>query len=279
MDFFHTLHWTLRTALILIGAAGCHIVIRSLHGVIMKITTASGSDRKKTREIFWKSHPKIATVTSLTGSAVTFAVYFFAVGFALKEFNISLTAYFATASVIGLAVAFGTQGLVQDVVIGLTLVFTDVFDVGDVIEVSGQIGKVERIGLRFTIITNMAQQRVYIPNRNIAVVGRYKKGHVRAYADIQIPDEMEEKQLIKIAEKTAQGMYEQFLAIIPEPPETFGVYTASGGAWKYLRIRFRIWPGQNSLLETVFRQRLTAELKRSTPGYSDWMITITYRAQ
>lgn len=279
MDFFHSLHWTLRTVLILIGASACHIMIRSLHGLIMKLATASNSDRKKTREIFWKSHPKIATLTSLIGSAVTFAVYFFAAGFALKEFNISLTAYFATASIIGLAVAFGTQGLIQDVVIGLTLVFTDVFDVGDVIEVSGQIGKVERIGLRFTIITNMAQQRVYIPNRSIAVVGRYKKGHVRAYADIQIPDEMEEGQLIKTAETTAQGMHEQFLAIIPEPPETFGVYTTAGGAWKYLRIRFRIWPGQNSLLENVFRQRLTTEIKKIIPSYSDWMISITFRAQ
>ena len=98
----------------------------------------------------------------------------------------------------GLAVAFGLQGLIQDIVIGLTLVFTDAFDVGDMIELSGsgvsaQVGRVERIGLRFTVLTNFQGQRVFVPNRNIVLVSRFRAGVIRAYVDIQIPEGLEEE--------------------------------------------------------------------------------------
>jgi small conductance mechanosensitive channel len=97
-------------------------------------------------------------------------MYFVAVGLVLKEFGISLTAYFASATIIGLAVGFGSQGLVQDVVNGLTVVFSDLFDVGDMVEIAGQTGFVQKIGIRFTVLNNFMGAEVFIPNRTIANV-------------------------------------------------------------------------------------------------------------
>ena len=85
---------------------------------------------------------KTRTVISLVTSAVIFALYFAAAGFALNEFGVSLKAYFASASIIGLAIAFGSQGLVQDVVSGLTIVFTDLFDIGDVVEITCRLRRI-----------------------------------------------------------------------------------------------------------------------------------------
>jgi small conductance mechanosensitive channel len=53
---------------------------------------------------------------------------FFAFGLVLEEFGVNLTAYLASASILGLAISFGSQGLVQDMVIGLTLIFLDAMD-------------------------------------------------------------------------------------------------------------------------------------------------------
>ena len=61
-----------------------------------------------------KSSPKILSITSLLTSILVFIIYFLAIGYSLKELGISLTAYVASASVIGLAVGFGSQGIVQD---------------------------------------------------------------------------------------------------------------------------------------------------------------------
>lgn len=176
---FHSQSWLVRIGMIVGVALSAHLLIQAVRTVSILILSPEKIPFISRKEIFIRHHPKIATVTNLAVSASTFAIYFFALGMILNEFNISLTAYFATATIVGLAVGFGTQGLVQDIVIGLTLVFSDAFDIGDMVETSGQIGRVERIGLRFTRIVNVYNQSVYIPNRNIAVVGRFLKGHTR----------------------------------------------------------------------------------------------------
>jgi len=62
---------------------------------------------------------KSRTISSLTTSALVFLIYFSALGLILSEFGVSLKAYLASAFILGLAIGFGSQGLVQDVVNGL----------------------------------------------------------------------------------------------------------------------------------------------------------------
>jgi len=59
-------------------------------------------------------HQKLRSIATLTTSVLVFTLYFFAVGLILREFGVSLTAYIASASVVGLAIGFGSQGIVQD---------------------------------------------------------------------------------------------------------------------------------------------------------------------
>src|ERR1700677_1711279 len=66
--------------------------------------------------------PKFDTVSRILISGIAFVIYFAAIGMILQEFGFSLTAYLASASVLGLAISFGSQGLVQDIVIGLPLI-------------------------------------------------------------------------------------------------------------------------------------------------------------
>ncbi len=106
-------------------------------------------------------------------------MYFFAVGLVLEEFGVNLTAYLASASIVALAISFGSQGLVQDMVIGVTLIFSDALDVGDMVEIAGTVvvvGRVEEVGLRFTKLINLFNQIVFIPNRTIANVSRFPLG-------------------------------------------------------------------------------------------------------
>lgn len=95
-------------------------------------------------------------------------VYFAALGFILGELGVNYTAYLASLSVIWLAVGFGSQGLVQDVVTGFFIIFEGQFDVGDMVEMSGQTGLVEELGLRMTRLRNYLGELISVPNRNIA---------------------------------------------------------------------------------------------------------------
>jgi len=124
---------------------------------------------------------KSRTIGSLTASALVFLLYFSAFGIILSEFGVSLKAYLASASIMGLAIGFGSQGLVQDVVNGLTVVFSGLFDVGDMVEISGQTGTVKAFGMRFTVIENAFGAEVSIPNRTITNVVKYPRGYFGAW--------------------------------------------------------------------------------------------------
>jgi small conductance mechanosensitive channel len=209
-------------------------------------------------------------------------MYFFAVGLVLQElFSIKLTNYLASASILALAISFGSQGLVQDVVISLTLIFSDAMDVGDLVEIAGTVvvvGRVEEIGLRFTTVRNFYNQVVFIPNRTIANVSRFPHGGVFAYADIQIPADADRDKAVQAIGNTAKGMWMQFGAIILSQPVIGKVETAQDGGWDFVRVHFKIWPGQGNLIETTFRQQMVNAMKTLSPNYADWQVPVTYRA-
>lgn len=280
--------WDLPSAvriLIILGLAVLgHVVVQAIRRASEGVLASARAPGRTAKEEVAKRFPKFATVTSLVVSALTFLIYFGALGLILSEFRVDLRAYLATASVVGLALAFGLQGLVQDVVIGLTLVFTDAFDIGDMIEISGtgvtsQIGRVEKIGLRFTTLINFQGQRVFVPNRNIVLVSRFRRNVIRAYVDIQIPPEADEAAVRDRIDRLARGFRSQHGAVLVTEHAIFDILEAEDGGWRYLRLRFRLWPGQGALVEHAFRQRVIAVMKEFDPEYPDWGVTVTYRVQ
>jgi moderate conductance mechanosensitive channel len=227
---------------------------------------------------FVTQQPKFITLTRLIVSVITFVIYFLTIGFVLVDgFHVNLNTYLASASIIGFAISFGSQSLVQDLVTGVTLIFSNAMDVGDVVDLSGTIGRVERIGLRFTKLINFYNQEIYVPNRNIGNVSRFPHGGLHAYADIQVPAQADQQKIIQKIEEVAKGTWKQFGGIILAEPELGNVEATQPGGWNYLRVEFKIWPGQGTLIETTFRQQITFVMKAFNPNYADWMVTITYR--
>jgi moderate conductance mechanosensitive channel len=273
-DFVADLSLLSRILLIVVLAAAAHLVVRSVR---------TGADRwmsaGQDRHAAFRRHPKIASLVTILVSAFTFTIYFIGVGLVLREVGVPLTGYLTSASVIGLAVGFGSQGLVQDVVAGLTLIFSDVMHVGDVVDVAGQTGRVESVGLRFTVLVNVLDQRIYIPNRNIVHIGRYRGGCIRGYLDVQLPREGDEGEVVRTVRAIAEGMHGQHHRVILTPPEVMGVRLVEPGGWRFVRVKFRLWPGQGPLIETVLRQRLVAAMRAMDESYMDWMVTVTYRAE
>jgi moderate conductance mechanosensitive channel len=237
------------------------------------------SHAKKNPFAFVTEQPKFITLTRLIVSAITFVIYFLAIGFILVEgLHFPLMTYLASASVIGLAISFGSQNLVQDVVTGITLIFSNTIDVGDLVDLGGVIGRVESIGLRFTKLVNFYNQEIFVPNRNIGNVSRFPRGGIYAYADIQVPQKADQARLAQVITEIVKGTWTQFQAIVLAEPQIGEIETAEPGGWNFLRVKFTIWPGQGGLIETTFRQQVVNAMKTFEPAYADWMVTVTYRA-
>ncbi len=251
-------------------------VAAAAHGIVHLIRRASS---RAMSSAFAAHINKTRTVISLVTSGLIFVLYFAAGGFALNELGVSLTTYFASASIIGLAVAFGSQGLVQDVVSGMTVVFTDLYDIGDVIEISGQVGVVERFGMRFTVLRNPMGAEVFVPNRSVTNVIAYPRGYVRCLVDAVLPADSEQApQVEHTVRLLTEAATEQFPGILRAPPEVTGPHKTSAGK-SYVRIKFRIWPGRGAPLEGVFRQDLLQAIRRTVPDYADWMVSVNYEVE
>jgi small conductance mechanosensitive channel len=277
--FGHASSLETRLLLIVVLAVVLHLTGKTIKNLSEWIISKSHSEQSPFD--FVTHQPKFITLIQLFSNGFTFLLYFLAMGLILQEFGVNLKAYLASASILGLAVSFGSQSLVQDVIISLTLIFSDAMDSGDMVEIAGTVtvvGRVEEIGLRFTTLRNLFNQIVFIPNRTIANVSRFPQGGVYAYADIQIPNGSDVPKVAQTAEAIAEGMWSQFGAIILERPTVYPAQMAQAGGWEYIRVHFKIWPGQGSLIENTFRQQASRSMKTFDPNYADWQVAVTYRA-
>jgi len=269
----------LRIALIVGLALGVHVtvqIVRKISGWLM------GATKRSQSRFGWAvQRPKVVTIHRLIVSGLIFTIYFLACGLILQELGINLTAYLASASVVGLAVSFGSQGLVQDIVSGLTLILLDTMNVGDMVEIAGTVtvvGIVDEIGLRFTKLSNFYNQTVLIPNRTIANVSRFPHGGVDAYADVWIPERADPAQAMTLLREMATALRAQFDEIILNEPTVGEPLAPTGGTWSFCRVHFKIWPAQGALIETTFRQEVVKAMKSFDAGYADWQVPVTYRA-
>ena len=258
-----------RIAIILAVLAGAHIIVLLVRRFSDKVLTSGLSS----------SFSKVKSIVSLISSILVFVFYFTAIGLVMNEFGVSLTAYFASATIVGLAVGFGSQGLVQDVVTGLTIVFSDIFDVGDMVEISGQSGIVKSIGMRFTVLTNSMGAEVFIPNRTIANVINYPSGYFRCLADITLSKKPElAAQMEKIIPALMRSVREQFPGIVLTEPSIEDKRKTSSNK-EFIRIKFRLWPGRTGLIETTFKQEVLQALKEIDLSYADWMVAVNYEVE
>jgi len=123
LDMLSNINPILRILLVIVLTVAAIFTVKAIRRFSQYMLTMKIDSKAASEEILTRRYPRLATIITILVSAVTFTIYFVAVGMVLREFKISLTAYFASATVIGLAVGFGLQGFVQDLMIGLMLIF------------------------------------------------------------------------------------------------------------------------------------------------------------
>ncbi len=129
---------------------------------------------------------RAATLISLMRTVISVLLVFIAVTMILGELNISIGPLLASAGVLGLAVGFGAQNLVRDVVSGFFMLLENQFREGDVIETLGVSGKVERFGLRATVLRDQLGRVHYIPNGEIKLVSNLTQEWSQAQLDVTV---------------------------------------------------------------------------------------------
>lgn len=130
------------------------------------------------------------TLKKLIKNVVAYIVYFIAIIMILDNvFGFQVGALLAGAGVAGLAIGFGAQNLVRDIISGFFIIFEDQFSVGDYVGVAGIEGTVEEIGLRTTKVLSWTGELNVLPNGNVTQVINYSVHNGLSIVDVNIPYE------------------------------------------------------------------------------------------
>ena len=129
---------------------------------------------------------RIKTLDKLLVNIFSYVMIFIFIGTLMSMFGVNIGPLIAGAGVVGLAIGFGAQGLVSDVVTGFFILLEQQMEVDDYVTVAGIDGVVEEIGLRTTKIREFDGTLNYLPNRIIENVANHSRGNMRALVDIGI---------------------------------------------------------------------------------------------
>ena len=152
-------------------------------------------------------------------------IFFIAILMILGELGIQLGPLLATAGIGALAIGFGAQGLVKDVISGFFIILENQYRIGDAIEVAGVSGLVESVSLRKTVLRDLEGRVHTVPNGEIKVVSNLSKEWSRAVVDIGISYRDDVDHIIDLLGQIGRELAEEepYQSAILESPQILGV--------------------------------------------------------
>jgi small conductance mechanosensitive channel len=139
------------------------------------------------------------------------------------ELGFNIGPVLASAGIVGLAVGFGAQSLVKDVISGFFILFEDQFGIGDVVKIGEFTGVVERMTLRATVLRNLEGQVYVVPNGNIQNVIVMTKEWARAVLDVKIPYKKDLSDVFEVLQRIGGRLAQQWPDRVSEQPVVLGI--------------------------------------------------------
>ncbi|QWU16287.1 small conductance mechanosensitive channel [Paenibacillus sophorae] len=227
------------------------ILIKVVYGVIDR-----SLDRKSSRGMLANTR-RFSTVGELLKNTVTIVCNFIMILLILSEFNFKLAPLLASASVLGLAIGFGAQSLVKDVITGFFIILEDQFAVGDVIATGGFKGTVEMIGLRTTKLLGSNGEMYIIPNGTIANVTNYSMANALAVVDVPVKIEQSLEETLGVIRQALEGIEERNNNVVAFP-NVLGIQSMSTSEY-VVRVTANTLPNKRE----VAQRQIQSDIKKA----------------
>ncbi|WP_145468343.1 mechanosensitive ion channel family protein [Staphylococcus pettenkoferi] len=180
-------HFTSKAIMVIVYLIVAWIVIRILNKIIQQFFKLQNRGNKGNKK-------RSKTLISLVQNIVSYVVWFIVITTILKKFGISVEGIIASAGVVGLAVGFGAQTVVKDIITGFFIIFENQFDVGDYVKINSggttvAEGTVKSIGLRSTRINTISGELTVLPNGSMGEITNYSVTNGTSIIDIPVSPE------------------------------------------------------------------------------------------
>lgn len=180
-------HFASKAIMVIVYLIVAWIVIRILNKIIQQFFKLQNRGNKGNKK-------RSKTLISLVQNIVSYVVWFIVITTILKKFGISVEGIIASAGVVGLAVGFGAQTVVKDIITGFFIIFENQFDVGDYVKINSggttvAEGTVKSIGLRSTRINTISGELTVLPNGSMGEITNYSVTNGTSIIDIPVSPE------------------------------------------------------------------------------------------
>lgn len=231
------------------------LVIIAVAGVILR---ASGPALRRIMEprSTGLDERRAKTLTDLLLSVIRYLVYFFAFVAILDQVGVDTRSLIAGAGIAGLAIGFGAQNLVKDVVTGFFILLEDQYGVGDYVTVAGVSGVVESVGIRTTKVRDFGGQLYIIPNGMIDAVTNHMGTAMRVMFPVRVPYEEDVDRVIDILEELFEELAGELEDII-EGPSVLGVNDLGESGVELL-----IWARAKPMTQWAMTRELRRRVKK-----------------
>src|SRR5919201_1880436 len=239
---------------VIIIVAGAFTVVRAANLAIEHLQFKLSRSHAAT-DLEWQR--RAATLGRILTSLMTAVVGFVAILMLLRELSIDVMPILTGAGIAGLAIGFGAQNLVRDVISGFFLILEDQVRIGDLARINGVAGTVEQINLR-TIILRDGEGAVQVfPNGTITALANLSKQFAYAIVDVRVAYTENIDRVIgtlrEIGAAVERGS--SWSPVILGPLDIIGVESLADG-FAVVRVKFKTLPLQQSKVAYELRRRL-----------------------
>ncbi len=203
------------------------------------------------------------TLSSLISSTARYIVWPLAVIMVLSEMNMDIGALLATAGIAGLAVGFGAQTLVRDVISGIFLLFDDTLHVGDSVRIGSEVGTVEEVNIRLIKVRKFDGELLMVPAGELRTFGNRSVTFSRVVVPVGLSYEQDIDSILPVMQRVADAwVAEQDPAILVDEEASVQAINEFADSTVTARIIMRVKPGEQFAAERELRLRLKREFDR-----------------
>jgi len=197
----------------------------------------------------------LGTLTKATFKAVLWFIIFLAV---LAELGFDITPILATAAILGLAIGFGAQNLVRDVISGFFTIVDNKYNIGETVEIGGFRGTVTEMNLRVTVLENWMGSVLVLNNGNITQVTNWSRKDTIALVDFGVDYATDLEKVAGVMPELMKQLHENHEEILEEP--SFLGVTALADSSINMRIMAKTKNGKHWMIERKIRHALVKHL-------------------
>lgn len=208
-----------------------------------------------------RAEQRAETLRHIVRSVVKFVLIVF-VGLTISgELGFPIAPLLTSVGIAGVAIGFGAQSLVKDVISGFFILLEDQYGVGDVIKVGEFSGMVEHMSLRSTVLRNLEGQVHVIPNGTIAAVTVMTKEWARAVVDVTVGYREDLNKVFEVLERIGVGLQAAWPDRVMEKPSILGI-EQMGSDGVTIRCIVKTMPMNRVDVVREWRRRIKEEFER-----------------